>query len=106
MRDPIPADIRRACMLFNLQPEHLSTSAIVDAWEKQITLKRLFDSISGGDQTYLNSAKEILIGWIQENPHHGTDGNPDKPSGVPRRPRPDTGSSTIALPSPESETET
>jgi hypothetical protein len=38
MRDPIPSDIRRACMLFNLQPEQLSI-------------------ISGGRESYLVSAR-------------------------------------------------
>jgi hypothetical protein len=92
-------------MLFNLQPEQLCISAVVNAWEKQMSSKRHMDVITGGDQSYLNSAKEILIGWIKENPNQGRGDDPNQPAGVPRQPMPGSGSSAIALPEPEVEEE-
>jgi len=53
----------------------------------------------------LQRNKEVVVRWINEEPHLGGR-DPNQPSGVPRKPLPGADSGAIALPPPESETET
>jgi len=90
-------------MIFGLRPGRLSIQSVESAWNDRMAF---FQPDRGEDLEsilYLNNAKHFLIRWIHDNPNSDVDWadgdsrNPDQPTGVPRRPMPDAGSTAVAL---------
>jgi hypothetical protein len=64
---PIPADIRKHCMMLGVRPDELTIKIVIDAWKAQITAPGVHPDQGGDTETavYLNLAKDSLVKYIE-----------------------------------------
>lgn len=99
MQSKLPPEIRKACMLLGVRADSLTLDSVLTAWKQQITAPGVHPE-QGGDREssiYINSAKDTLVRWLEGNPGGGGCGghnDPRQPSGVPRKPRPNSGNNS------------
>jgi|JI6StandDraft_1071083.scaffolds.fasta_scaffold00122_17 hypothetical protein len=64
---PIPADIRKHCMMLGVRPDELTIKIVVEAWKAQITAPGVHPDQGGDTETavYLNLAKDSLVKYIE-----------------------------------------
>ncbi len=64
---PVPADIRKHCMILGVRPEELTSKIIIEAWKAQIAAPGVHPDQGGDTETavYLNLAKDTLIKWVE-----------------------------------------
>lgn len=64
---PIPADIRKHCMMLGVRPDELTIKIVIEAWKAQITAPGVHPDQGGDTETavYLNLAKDSLVKYIE-----------------------------------------
>lgn len=64
---PIPADIRKHCMMLGVRADELTVKIVIEAWKAQITAPGVHPDQGGDTETavYLNLAKDSLIKYIE-----------------------------------------
>ncbi|MDP3509900.1 MAG: hypothetical protein Q8T09_18155 [Candidatus Melainabacteria bacterium] len=64
---PIPADIRKHCMMLGVRADELTIKVVIEAWKAQITAPGVHPDQGGDTETavYLNLAKDSLIKYIE-----------------------------------------
>ncbi|CAN5527807.1 hypothetical protein BH11CYA1_BH11CYA1_05830 [soil metagenome] len=64
---PIPADIRKHCMMLGVRSDELTVKIVIEAWKAQITAPGVHPDQGGDTETavYLNLAKDSLIKYIE-----------------------------------------
>ncbi len=79
--------------------DDLTVNSVVKAWKTQITAPGVHPEQGGDNESaiYLNLAKDNLLRWLEGNTGPGPhdDGDPRRPSGVPRKPKPRGGSTAV-----------
>lgn len=88
-------------MLLGVRADSLTLDSVLKAWKQQITAPGVHPE-QGGDiesAIYINTAKDTLVRWLEGNPGPGQgprdDSDPRQPSGVPRKPKPEGGSTAV-----------
>ncbi|MBI2810706.1 MAG: hypothetical protein HYX67_07765 [Candidatus Melainabacteria bacterium] len=101
MPTEIPPEILRSCSLLGLKgpPQNHDVRTVMQAWERRKlhcstskTWRKLAEQV--------DSAKETLIRWLQDG------GDRSQYSLVPKKPYPSSRGDTVALPLPETDSET
>ncbi len=101
MPPEIPPEILKSFSLLGLKgpPQNHNVRTVMQAWERRKlecstakTLRKLAEQV--------DSAKETLIRWLQDG------GDTSQYSLVPKKPYPSTSSDTVALPLPETDSDT
>ncbi len=64
---PIPADIRKHCMMLGVRADELTVKIVIEAWKAQITAPGVHPDQGGDTETavYLNLAKDSLLKYIE-----------------------------------------
>lgn len=64
---PIPADIRKHCMMLGVRADELTVKIVIEAWKAQITAPGVHPDQGGDTETavYLNLAKDSLVKYIE-----------------------------------------
>lgn len=75
MKNRIPTKINKACMLLGVRANDLTLASVLKAWELQLISENLSPEFNGENNEYaleINSAKDLLVNWLAENPHGGS----------------------------------